>query len=241
MIFDIAPTFVMSRDGYILATDEVYTSFGTYQRLGPRGLCSRDAYYFPIGSNIDSTMIRVRNYLRLNYLSETVRVIGEELNDNPKYTFDKVLTNIGTAADAIMDMMTIDKSPIDFFTRLTNRGHVEIGTMEYSYIGTKIYGVPDIDVTVKTNILPLGIGTEWLACISQEHSINLEAAMRSTSTKEELLLLLRKIGAIKLGEWLTIEEFTKRKELFKTYAIVAEQVEKDVKFIMNTTNPKGIY
>lgn len=235
----------MSRDGYILAPDEIETVLGTYMKLGARGLCSPEAYYFPIGVNSDIVTYRVRNYYRLNRLAVFVKIVTDKLmkarSKREIERLNKVLERVRFSADELSVRMKILDSPSDIFARLTGEGQIEAGVIDYKHSGMVIYGVPDIDITVRYERLHVGLGTEWVCTLKQEDADSLQAAMRSTSTKEELLSLLISTGALKSGEWLTIDEFAKKKKLAETFKIVDDLLSQDIESMVDSTKPKGIY
>lgn len=245
MIFDNTPPFVMSRNGLILATNELQTVYGSYMSLGPRGLCSNSAYYFPVSNSIDYTMIRIRNYMRIRSLADMVRLISVKIDKaKSRKTIDKyhaIIERIKICCLIICDTMDIDSEPTDLFTRLTVGGLIQAGTIKYKRNGPTYFGVPDIGVEESFNVLPIGIGTEWVSAIHCEYSIQLEAAMRSTSTNEELLMLLRKTGAIKVGEWLTVKQFMQRNKIIDLFRTIDEELMKDIESITTEGKEPGVY
>jgi len=74
----------------------------------------------------------------------------------------------------------------------------------------------DLHVTVswRTSRYPIGKGTDWVLTLSSQKEY-LQTAMLSTTTKEELLVLLCKIGIIKEGEWLTPQEYFAKNDIKK--------------------------
>lgn len=245
MIFETKPIFLISRDGYILSTDEIETVLGTYMKIGPRGMSMPDAYYFPIGTNSDIVTYRLRNYHRLCRLSSFVKIIGDNLTKTRSKReierMNKVIARVKTCANDIAARMKVEECPTDLFAKLTDQGQIEAGMIEYKTNGNVIYGVPDVEITVKYERLHVGLGTEWVCTLKQEDADSLQAAMRATVTKEQLLDLLISCGAIKSGEWLTIDEFANKKNLREVFKAVDDMITQDTEAMMDSSKPKGVY
>jgi len=218
----------MSMDGFILATDELPSPQSSHMKLGPMSLCQEIGYVFPIGASTDITMYRMLSRKRLDIVKESAAIADELIKKSTNRKDIKqnteVLRNLKPIYERICARMKLDTNPEDRFTMLTCDGTIISGKYKYSYGDLVFHGLKEIETTIEFSDLFVGEGTQWVISDCIEDSVCLEAAMRCCDNKEDLLLLLRKIGAISVGEWMTPQQYLKHKEVIKHCELVGDKV-----------------
>jgi hypothetical protein len=219
MIFDVKPQFVLSRDGYILYQEETVTPFESYVKVGPSVLSYDSHYHFVMNASYDILMRRLRAVTELNFIMESAKLLSTQISQLKSGRLRKhheaVLHGLKRQFDFIIDKYKITSEVTDRFASIASDGAIYTGYIAYSVDEININGISHVNANRSFSELFVEEGTEWVLCTNNEDSTKLEAAMRSTQTKEELLLLLRKLGAIGAGEWIKPREFYLRNEVSK--------------------------
>lgn len=218
----------MSMDGFILATDELPSPQGSYMKLGPSNLCSAMGYVFPIGASIDITMFRLHSTKRLLVLKEAASIANDLIqNATCKKQIKQnkfVIENLKGMYDQICERMKMQTNPRDCFTMLRTDGTLLSGRFNYSYSDVSLYGMKDVDLNIEYSDLFIGKGTQWVISDCIEDAMCLEAALRCCDSKEDLLLLLRKIGAISVGQWMTPIEYLDYKQVAQNCEEISDRL-----------------
>lgn len=219
MIFETLPGFVISRDGYILASEDLRTvNFDSYLRPGVSAICSDLFFYFPISNRFDRLVERNLLYasceLWWDKIKEAELILKSKRSVESKRKAKLLLNAYISRYKTDFDDLT-RTTYIDTFVALTLSDRLIEGRSEYiAEESADMFGLKTIKHSVIFNDLPLCKGTDWVIANDPTHSRYLETALRSTSSKEELLALLRKCGAIKVGKWYTKADFIYKHEFY---------------------------
>lgn len=228
MIVDEKFGFVICRDGHILVTDELRSSFFKgYTKYGVQARTTCFRHYFPISTSVERLVYYDQLYsysAKLNqYIKLSEDALKRHIGEKRRKTIESMIRKLTKLhASWVLEILEgyqaslrkdIDDENIasDRFLGIDDDGEIIEGIVRYKCRETN--GVTDsrnCDRTIDFSIKPVGPGSEWAVAYNSEHCRILETAMRSTDTKEELLMLLRKIGAISVGEWITPKDYLKK-------------------------------
>lgn len=228
MIVDDKFGFVICRDGHILVTDELRSSyFKGYTKYGVQAVTSCFRHYFPICQNVERLVYYDQYYSysrKVNtYINLSEDALKRRIGDKRRKTITSMISKLTKLqASWVLDILEGYQAGLkrdiesetfasDRFIGIDDDGEIIEGVVRYRCGETN--GVTDArkcDRTIDFSIKAVGPGSEWAVAYNSEHCRILETAMRSTETKEELLMLLRKIGAISVGEWITPKDYLKK-------------------------------
>lgn len=217
MFNDRKEGFVISRDGYILATNEVATySLSGYVKLGAEAVTSHRFHYFPMSLvtlnivKLDSLELEIAKLSSIIKNQTEVILKTPKVKRNPKPTLDYIasVTKLRSEMSSLLlkfytsSLTSCQDDNVEKHIAINERG--SIGVVEVVYEKDDESGCKRI---ASAEMLPTVEGTEWVISRSSKIAEKAEAALRSTKTKEELLRLLQKINLIKEGTWLTPEQY----------------------------------
>lgn len=237
MLNDRKEGFVISRDGYILATNEVSTySLSGYVKLGAEAVTSHRLHYFPMSLaslnivKLDSLDLEIAKLSSIIKHQTEVVLKTPKVKRNPKPTVDYIASVTKLRSEKSSTLMNYYSSTttscqdddVEKHIAISERGTIAV--IEVLYEKDNETGCKRI---CSSEVLPTVEGIEWVVSRSSKKTEMAEAALRSTKTKEELLCLLQKINLIKEGIWLTPEQYMDRHNI---RALMKKAQTKEVEF-----------
>jgi hypothetical protein len=219
MYNEIKYGFVVSRGGFILVTNTLRPhALSGYIKIGPQATTSSYVHYFPISHSVANAVNLDRLYLgvvKLNSIIQQQKKILEnksKRNSNQKPTLDYIarcIVDRDKLAAKVLSLFSSGKcSSDDEVPREEENLAINltggVGLAFATYEKDESEGCKRISTS---ELLPMSEDSEWVISHSRSLVEDIEAAMRSTQTKEQLLWLLQKTGHIKEGTWVTPEQY----------------------------------
>lgn len=233
MIIENKIDFVMSRDGYILVCqEETRGKYGNYVKLPPSATASSKLYFLPGFvtatriAGMDNSYYEITNGIWF-YNAFTRLMERKDTSKSVKKRLQKVTDTLASVLQGAINRYTNeyfseeDTVRVDYLA-VESTGSVVEGIMEY----TKPAGL-SLTRKEEVSFLKTGKGSDWFfsANYNTNFKLCLKAAMLSTDSKEHLLQVLRRIGAISEGEWLTVPEYIEKYDIAGT---VLQQAHKNM-------------
>lgn len=211
MYIDKYSGFVVSRDGFILVTNELRpTTLNGYIKYSPVVSTSPYLHYFPITRDVNTIVKLDTLHNKINLIdiliNNTKQKLQRKLSISKKSKTEhllKVLTEqlLSTLLEILKFQVDNNKFEEEYLG-MNNKGEIFQYTISFDKKDdTKC------ERFALTQCLPIGEGSEWVISHDSAIADGIEAALRSTKTKEELLILLQKTGFINEGVWLTPKEY----------------------------------
>lgn len=231
MIFTDRPGFVMSRNGFILVTNELRTvTFSGYLKYGSEYLTTPDIHFFPLANNIDMLVnceLRFATAEQIyKYISHLHVSISRKRSEATKKPVTRLINALTLQYKEMHNRLTSNKIE-NKFIGIKKDGRLIEGVITYNSVESDDKEMLTLNRTIRINDMPMGVGSEWVVCYDADNTSMLEAAMRSTNTNEELLALLRKTGAINVGRWVTLSDYVKEANVYENMKKITQKIKSD--------------
>lgn len=215
MIFEQQAGFLIHRHGQILYSEQFKTfDHSGHIRYGYDYLNTACTFFFALDTGIDAVINTVNTHTKAHLYWESI-ISLIEIRDKTKSEKIKRLTEqklvyvkekYKQLAFNLLKVPSYEKLAFlmdtDTFLRV---GRMLISSDK----DVELEGINPVVLEYKFDTLPISTLSEWIITKDIVHEECLHAAMMSTDTNEELLILLRKMGVIKVGKWRTHAELIK--------------------------------
>lgn len=245
MFIDKISGFVICRDGHILVTNENKTfKLSGYVQYSAASTTTSYLHYFPIAPIILNRIVTLDTlYLRIKILTRNINIFNKLIQsklERSKLNKTKQLIESLTKLkeDYISDLMNLHSKSNEVENTTANEeialamdenGIIKLCSMKFIKHDTD-----GIVCIIKEQKMPVDVDSQWVISHRDDITNDIEAAMRSTKTKEELLVLLRKIGYIKEGVWITPKEYFNNNNIVGIMNNIHAQSDKEMDtFILN--------